>query len=241
MTARKHRRVRRATGPVALDPTSLVEPIVVTGLAPHPRRTDRVTVDLNDITFGALPIDLVVELSLKAGSVIERSALDDVLSGCRRTALLDKGLDLLAVRARSSRDLQARLRRTGAAEADIAWVIDRLTAQGFLDDASYARSVARGRMLSGGVSRRRVESELRRVGIASDVTAAAIADTVAEVGFDEHDAACGAARKRLRALGTLDSTTRRRRLHAWLSRRGYQPDLVLRVLLEVIGEAADRD
>jgi regulatory protein len=156
------------------------------------------------------------------------------VSAVSRTLVLDKALDLLAVRARSSRDLRIRLRRAGAADADISWTIDRLGAQGFVDDAAYARQVARAKVLAGGVSRRKVEKVLRQRGVAGDVAADAIEAALCEVDLDEHGAALAAAQKRLRSLASLDPQVRRQRLYAFLARRGYESDVVRRVLTEVL-------
>ena len=52
--------------------------------------------------------------------------------------------------------------------------------------------------------------------------------------LDEEGAALQAARKRLKALASLDAATRRQRLYAFLARRGYESDVVRRVLAEVL-------
>jgi regulatory protein len=232
----------RRPRPAALqetDPAVFAEPIVVTGLTADAKRAGRVQVEVNGNAVGMAAIDLVGERGLRAGTSLTRTQLEEVLVDTRRTRLLDKALDLLAVRARTSQDLRLRLLRVTTEDDDIAWVIARLTTQGFVDDAAYARSLARGRILSGGVSRRRVESELRRRGVAPRVAAEAIEETFADARFDEHDAAVTAARRRVRALTSLDEASRRRRLYAWLARRGYQPDVIQRVLREVLTEDSD--
>jgi regulatory protein len=157
-----------------------------------------------------------------------------VLGALQRTIVLDKALDLLAVRARSTRDLGIRLRRAGARDGDIAWVQDRLTAQGFLNDASFARQLARSKALAGGTSRRRVIGVLRKKGINAEVATAAIDATFADVELDEFGAALAAAEKRLRALASLDPAKRRQRLYAFLARRGYDGDTIRRVLNEIL-------
>lgn len=223
----------RARAPVKpFDPDSVAEPVVVTDLTPHARRAGRLQVEVNGARVGAVAIDLAADAGLRPGATLTRRELNELLASCRRTALLDKGLDVLAVRARSTRDLSLRLRRAGGADADIAWVVARLAAQGFLDDDAHALAVARQR-LQGGVSRRRVESELRKRGIDAETVAEAMGIAGDEVGFDELSAARAAARARLRALRTLDPATRRRRLYAWLARRGFEPDAINRVLREL--------
>ncbi len=188
-------------------------------------------------------MDLATELGLRSGRRLTDVQVELLSTAVRRTSVLDKALDLLAVRARSTRDLRIRLMRRGGQADDITWVIRRLTLQGFLDDSAYARSLARARMVSGGVSRRGVEAELRRRGIATDVAGSAIDDALREVELDEYAAALAAARKRLQILSSVDPGVRRRRLYGWLSRRGYESEVVARVLQDVleVGQESDSD
>ena len=231
-------RARRRAGPariaeVDVDLSTLDDPLVVSGLAQLPGRNDRLRVSLNGIPIGDLTLDFVALERVREG-VITRAQAAELFAAVSRTLVLDKALDLLAVRARSSRDLQIRLRRAGAGEAQTSWAIERLTAQGFLDDAAYARGVARAKALSGGVSRRKVIGVLRQKGVAADVASEAIDATLAEVELDEYGAALAVAQKRARALRNLDAAVQRQRLYAFLARRGYESDVVRRVLAEVL-------
>jgi regulatory protein len=230
---------RRRRGPAMLavggfDLGTLTDPLVITDLSGVSSRSDRLRIAINGVVLGDLTLDFVADQGIREGRPVSRQEAEEVLAAVDRTVVLDKALDLLAVRARSSRDLRIRLRRAGAPDAEITWAIDRLLAQGFVDDAAYARQVARSKALSGGVSRRKVINVLRQRGVAADVASEAIDATLAEVDLDEHGAALAAAQKRLRALSSLDPSTRRQRLYAFLARRGYENDVVRRVLKEVL-------
>ena len=232
-------RGNRARGPARIavidfDVASLAEPIFVSSVLDVARNSGRARIALNGLDIGDLTLDYIADNSLRAGRELSRHDAEDLLGAVRRTIVLDKALDLLAVRARSARDLRLRLRRAGADDPAITWAIDRLAAQGFVDDSAYARQVARAKVVSGGVSRRNVVTVLRRRGIGADVAEEAIDATLQEVELDEEGAAMEVARKRLRALASLDPAKRRQRLHAYLARRGYENDVVRRVLAEVL-------
>lgn len=231
----RRRRQARLSEPVT-DLSGFPAPLVVTALAEASRGSSRVTVSLSGVEIGVVTVDAVAELGLRRGRVLTRETAEALLAAVGRTRVLDKALDLLAVNARSSRDLRVRLRRAGANEPEIAWTIDRLLAQGYVDDAAYARQVARAKVLAGGVSRRKVVAVLRRRGVSADVADAAIEQTLSEVDLDEEGAALAAARKRLRALRALDQATRRQRLYAFLARRGYDGGVIRRVLQAVLSE-----
>jgi len=232
-------RATRARGPakiaqVDVDLGGLSEPLVVSKLSAVNGRNDRLRIAINGETIGDLTLDFVADEGVREGNALSRASAEGVVAAVRRTIVLDKALDLLAVRARSSRDLRLRLRRADAADHDISWTVERLVSQGFVDDAAYARQVARSKALSGGISKRKVISALRQRGVSAEVAAEAISVTLAEVELDEYGAALAAAQRRVRALASLDPAKRRQRLYAFLARRGYENDLVRRVLAEVL-------
>ena len=144
-----------------------------------------------------------------------------------------RALDMLARAPRSVRDLRRRLFLKGEAEADVESAIDRLTAAGLLDDAAYARAFVRAKVSSQGFSRRRLQQELAKRGVARDVADAAIVEVLHDDEVDELANIERAASKKLRALQGMDEETQRRRLYAYLARRGYSPDDVRAVLVRM--------
>ena len=147
-----------------------------------------------------------------------------------------RSLDMLARAPRSARDLRRRLLLKGEAEADVDATIERLTAAGLLDDAAYARAFVRSKVSSQGFSRRRLQLELAKRGVAREVAEAAIAEVLHDDAVDESANIERVARKKLRALEGLDEETQRRRLYAYLARRGYDVDDVRAVLRTVRGD-----
>jgi regulatory protein len=209
-------------------------PPTITAIREHPRRRGRFVVEIDGQSVAVVGVDTVAELGLSVGLTVAPATLRSLDVANRRTALLDRALNLLAVRARSTRDLRLRLRRLNAADVDTDWVLRKLETLGYLDDAAYARQFARSRMVGGGRSKRRVQDELYRRGVSREVATEAIDELVADVEIDEYGAALGAARKRLPSLGKLDAPTRRRRLYAFLARRGYESEIVSRVVRDVL-------
>jgi regulatory protein len=132
-----------------------------------------------------------------------------------------RSLDMLARAPRSVRDLRRRLLLKGETEADVAAAIQRLTGAGLLDDAAYARAFVRSKVSSQGFSRRRLQQELAKRGVARDVADAAIIEVLHDDEVDEAANIERAALKKLRTLHGLDEETQRRRLYGYLARRGY--------------------
>ena len=108
-----------------------------------------------------------------------------------------------------------------------AEALDRLEAAGVLDDAAYAAMLARTRFAE----------ELRRKGLGEGHIAAALD----QIGADqERQAALGLARRRMRTMTHLGQDVQRRRLVAFLGRRGYDAETV-RSTVDAVLAGADPD
>lgn len=230
---RGEKRERRKLGEVDEVPPGRVT-------AMHERRagSSRYVVAIDGRVAAVVSTELIADLGLRVGAMVDPSLAERLRAESSRLAVFDKAVDLLAARARSTRDLQTRLRRAGAEDGAIAAAVERLQRLGFLDDEAYARNLARSRVVSGGVSKRRIGQELQRRGVSRDVADEAIADTLEEVELDEEGAARMAAEKRMRALRSYDASTQKQRLYAFLARRGYAPDVISRVVRDVMRGAS---
>jgi regulatory protein len=127
------------------------------------------------------------------------------------------------------------LRRRGA-PADVAIeVVDDLVARGYVDDAAFARQWVSARAARGyGAARLRME--LRARGIAPPLISAALS---ALGGDDTLARAREAARPRLPALRRGRPDRVAPRLRDYLLRRGFSTSIVVRVVREMTGVAAD--
>lgn len=210
---------------------------VVTAIVASARREGRFEVAVDGRAAATVSVELVERLGLRVGLVVDEArglALGDAAAAL---AAYDRALAMLAAHGRSAKELRRRLLFKGvrAEHADAAIV--RLSEAGFLDDAEFARQVARSRVTGRGDSRRRVAQVLAQKGVARDVVDGAVAAVFADEAVDEDALVEAAARKRVRTLGALDAPTRRRRLYAFLARRGHDGVAIRRVMDRVLGEA----
>lgn len=136
----------------------------------------------------------------------------------------DRALDLLAIRARSVAELRRKLIQKGEEAAAVDETIARLIDQRLLDDAEFARQFARAKVVSAGASRRRISAELARKGVERSVADRAIDELGETEGIDPSTAITRVAEKKWKSLSKLDDRTAKRRLYAFLARRGFNPD-----------------
>ncbi|WP_261568527.1 recombination regulator RecX [Frankia gtarii] len=135
----------------------------------------------------------------------------------------------LATRARSRTELATTLRRRGVADDVAAAVLDRLAAVGLVDDAAFAAAFVSSARSQRGLGRQAIAAELRRRGVQPAMVEAATAVVAAQ---DEEATARDLVRRRLRSMDRLPEQARTRRLLAMLMRRGYPPELAIRVVRE---------
>lgn len=196
---------------------------IVTAIVPDPRRERRVAVLVDGEPAGIIALDDIERLGIRVGSIIDPMLLSDADADC---ALYDRAMRLLAARSRSVAEIRRRLRRDGAEADRIERVLAALGSRGFVDDAAHARTVTRSRVRSRGTSARRIEQELRRQGVASDIATEAVSEVFADESIDETEVAAAVARKRAALLADLPAPVQRRRLYGYLARRGYSLDIV---------------
>jgi regulatory protein len=139
-------------------------------------------------------------------------------------------LNLLSARPYSTSALYRKLiqKKYEAADADDA--IRRLVDNGLLNDAKYAEQYARSKIMSTGSSKRRLQQDLYRKGIKGDLATTAIANVLEQEEIDPAVVIERVAKKKLAQLGDLEPLVLRRRLFAFLARRGYDLDEIKAVV-----------
>lgn len=173
----------------------------------------------------------------RVGVVLSDEQVGRLLHAGAVTTLVDRALGFLARGRKTRRELEVRLGRRpreGDAPAKelIAEALDRLEASGVLSDADAARAEASSR-LRRGEAPGKVRQSLRRKGIDGRQTDQAIADAVEHDGFDELEACREQATKRWRSLASLEPAVGRRRLVAFLQRRGFGGGVIRTVLTQI--------
>lgn len=213
--------------------------MLISAISANPRRTGRFDVAIDGSVTATLSIEAIERLQLTVGTVVD-ARLETALA--RETAIVatyDRALNMIALRARSAAELRKLLVRKREPPEYVDVAIERLLRAGFLDDTSFARQFARAKAMGSGLSRRRVQQELARRGVARDVAEAAIADVFTEEAIDETDTLDRVARKKLKSLARLDTQVQRRRLYAFLARRGYDSNDIARTVRDIIPRGAE--
>ena len=204
----------------------------VTALRPTRRDPERISVDLDGAFAFALPAQLVADERIEIGDALDEARVAALLGADQMARATEAALVFLAYRPRSEREVRDRLRRGGYEAEAIDHVIARLHEWRYLDDADFARRWVENRAAHRPRGKRLLQQELRTKGIDSETAR----EVIAEADLNEEAAAEGIARRRLPTYAGDDPAAIRRRLSAYLARRGYGYDVIRVALERVMGE-----
>lgn len=189
----------------------------ITGLEPDPRRPGSVRVMVDGALLCTVARDAAAGLAV--GAAVDEALAERLARAADVEAALRTIMRSLELRSYARADLGRRLVRKGHPREAVAAALDHVAALGLLDDAAYARNYAETRAARGRGPARLV-ADLLRMGVARDAIDAAVAAAFPEDG-DRTAMPLELAKKRARQLGALPRPDKRRRLLAYLARRGF--------------------
>ena len=196
--------------------------MLITRIEPVPRQPDRVRVHL---AGHHAPVDLtrlvVEEAGLRPGIFLDDLQVQRLLSRNEFQEVLDCALRFLETRPRSEREVRTRLLRDRPAPELLDRVVDRLRELGFVDDAAFARFWIENRERFSPRGSRALKSELFQKGLASQVIAEQLEESV-----DETAGAREVALRQAPRFAKLDHQTFRQKLYGYLARRGFDYEAI---------------
>ena len=179
-------------------------------------------VHLDGTAYRNLPARVVFEFQLVVGMVLSAADLETLDDAADRGACMDAALRYLSYRSRSRAELHRHLRKKYPSEVvDVA--VDRCADLGYVDDLAFAQTFARDRIRLKPRGAVRIVSELRAKGVSMEDARAGVGAAFAASERSESDLLADVAERRWKALTRRDPAVARRRLTAYLLRRGFPP------------------
>lgn len=155
----------------------------------------------------------VMDLNLSPGMELDQEALEELRDACEAYSVRIKAAEQLSRRAMSAGELERKLREKGASPEHAEAAVRRMSELGVIDEAAYAEMIVR-RCGTKGYGRRRAEQELMRRQIPRDYWEEAL--ELLPAAEDKLDALIAA-----RLKGTVPDGAQRKKLAAYLQRKGY--------------------
>ena len=198
----------------------------ITAIEPG-RRQGRFNVFVDGAFAVAVGERVLSDLKLRIGQTFDAERLKQIAHAEEAHKAQESALRLLELRARSSKEIEQRLRDKGYEDEVIAATITKLAALGLIDDADFARQWVESRSRARPKGARLLRSELAQKGVAKGEIDEAVAQVTPE---DEAEMACRALAPKVgrRSLPTskLERRAEYQRLAAFLQRRGFGWDAI---------------
>lgn len=185
----------------------------ITALKAQKRNPKRVNVYLDGRY--AFSLAAIEAAKLRRGQVLSDEDIERLEERDSLEKAHNRALRFLSYRPRSEAEVRRYLRDKGVTPAVEEEIIERLTRAKLLDDVAFARYWVENRERFKPRGVRMLRYELRQKGVDDKTIAQALAD------LDEKESAYRAATQRGRRLAHLDQVSFRRKLSAYLQRRGF--------------------
>ena len=182
----------------------------------------RLRIVVNEDSEVLVPVSLFRERPLSVGDAIDMEEYDQWLLLRQYRHALDRAVAFLAGRARSRREMEERLLRSGYRPCTVEIVLFKLEKEGLLDDADFARQWVSARSARR-MGRGRIAQELRRKGVSAQEAEEALESLSEEEQLE--GAMLLVEKALLRASSGEEPRKTAARITAMLARRGYGYDV----------------
>ncbi len=205
----------------------------ITALEVQKRNKKRVSVFIDDEYAFSLSLDHAA--LLHKGQIVSDEEVTAMVNDAAISAATDSAARFLAVRPRSEQEVRKNLAGKEIPDPVIDAALERLSAFGYINDRAFADLWVRNRSTYKPISPRALRYELRQKGISDAIIGEVLAD------LDPDDAAYRAAQGQLRRYRGLDHREFRKKMSAFLQRRGFSFDAVRTTLRRLFAELDAED
>jgi regulatory protein len=207
----------------------------ITQVERQKRHKHRYNIFVNGEFSFAVHEDLLVKYRLLKGETIDDIDLAAIIAEDEKHRAYLDALQMIGRRPRSTKEVKVKLQHKGYEMPMIDQVTAQLQEQGYIDDGQFAKLWTEQRIYSQKKGRRWVQMELSQKGLSKESISEAMGAINSE---DELQMATEVARKKW-GTESGEEWDKRRRLTAFLLRRGYPNDIVKQAIKQVTGEALD--
>jgi regulatory protein len=211
---------------------------LITALDPAPGRLGGLLLEVDGSTRFRVSEDLCRSRGLHVEATLTILELEALAQEAGDSEAMDRAVHYLSYRPRTCMEVRRHLARNGLTRhADAAIV--RCVELGYLNDDAYAQGFVRERISLKPRGRPRLVSELLARGVDRGIAEEAVDVALAEEGVTEAALLRAAALRRMRALRDLDPPAARRRLAAFLARRGFPGAAIRDLVRELFPDESD--
>ncbi|WP_138493908.1 regulatory protein RecX [Paenibacillus pinistramenti] len=169
----------------------------------------------------------MIKFRMLKGSLFSKLELQEIVQTDEKQQAYAAGLGFLGRKPRTKYEMLARLKEKGWEETVAEQTAERLEQEGYINDAQYAREWTQQRLESRGKGKMWIRQELRQKGISKPHIEAALNQVNEDA---ELESARMLAQKRWERSAGEEEGARKRKIAAFLLRRGYSGSIVSSVV-----------
>jgi len=203
---------------------------IITKIEQQKKNQDRVNIYVNDEFFTAIYKELVFTFNLKKGDEIDENNLKTILDDEMYLKAKNKALNILSKADQSEKKIKEKL-QTDFEEETINKVIDFLKRNKFVDDNLLAHKIVHTNLNLNKCGKNRIKQNLYNKGLDTS----AIIEAMSEIDSDiEFENAMYLAKKRYERIKNEDSRKIYQKLSQHLAYKGFDYDIIKRVLNKLL-------
>lgn len=199
----------------------------ITAIRVQKHDPDRLNIDLDgEFAFG---LSRLVAAWLKVGDYLSEDRINSLIESDSSEAAYLKATRLLDYRPRTEKEIRQRLIQKGFSTLEIDQVVLRLKRANLVQDQQFAKMWIENRNDYHPRSQRLMRYELRNKGVSEQMIESALADSA-----DDNELATRAASQYARKLNFKDRELFRKKLSAYLARRGFSYGTIAPIIGDLI-------
>ena len=203
---------------------------IITKIEQQKKNQDRVNIYVNDEFFTAIYKELVFTFNLKKGNEIDENNLKTILDDEMYLKAKNKALNILSKADQSEKKIREKL-HDDFEESTIDKVIEFLKRNKFIDDNLLAQKIVNTNLNLNKCGKNRIKQNLYNKGL----DAFSIIEAMSEIDSDiEFENAMHLAKKRYERVKNEDSRKIYQKLSQHLAYKGFDYDIIKRVLNKLL-------
>ena len=197
-------------------------------------RSGGVRIQVDGRPFGTVGAADVADCALAADREIDEKTAAELAKRAEVFSARAVALRMLATRPLPTAEMMRRLVRRGHTKPAAEQAVEALRDMGLVNDGEFAKHYVRTKAKRQKFGPRRLLGDLKRLGVNERVAQQAVSEVLESDGVNAGEVLREAAEKKARSLSGLDPAVARRRLRAYLLRRGFGGGEVLAVVRSLI-------
>lgn len=203
---------------------------IITKIEQQKKNEDRVNIYVNDKFFTAIFKELIFTFNLKKGDEIDEEHLKSILSDEMYLKAKNKALNILSKADQAEKKIREKL-STDFEEDTINRVIEFLKKNNFINDNLLAQKIVNTNLNLNKCGKNRIKQNLYNKGL----DASAINEAMSDIDSDaEFDNAMYLAKKRYERVKNEDKRKIYQKLSQHLAYKGFNYDIIKRVLNKLL-------